>query len=686
VLAAALAALVCAASRSAAQGAPHPRTRHARGPGADCQPYATAPCLLPFPDNRLAKADPTTPTGLRVHLPEAAMPVNRSGERIDVAAYDRSDGFSPGSTVIVHVPGLDNAAAFQRTAAVGLADTSQALATEQPVVIIDERTATRQLIWSELDATAHSRPTTNLLIHPGYSFAEGHTYVVALRSLRGANGQPLAAPGWFERLRDRRRLLSGERFQRGRYGRIFAALGRARIARAGLYEAWDFTVASPAALTGRLLAIRDNAFAQLGDYDLADRTPQGLPPAFTVTSTDQLTPRLRRVQGTFQVPCYLGSCGASATTGFHYDSGNPDAVPTQIAGNVASASFECVVPSSASPHNPARISLYGHGFLSSRSEVEAAWVGQLASEYNIAFCATDWWGLAAPDLPFLIQSLRDVNELPSLVDRLQQGVMNTLYLGRLMLNAEGLAGSPAFQDGGRPLIDASNLYFYGNSVGGILGGVLTAVAPDFSRSVLGVTGSDFFNLMVPHGSTFSVFGEFVLRNYRDRSLHPLVLDLLQQLWDRGDPDAYGQWMTSRPPPHTPPHAVLMQIAYGDFQVSMYAAAVQARTIGASAQEPALDTSNDRARDGGLLFGIPAIDAYPFAGSAIVLWDSGPGRNPPPPLANLPPPPAGVANQDPHEDPRYTPAAQQQISDFLRPDGEVVDVCGGQPCHSSPYMP
>src|SRR4029077_7414769 len=108
-------------------------------------------------------------------------------------------------------------------------------------------------------------------------------------------------------------------------------------------------------------------------------------------------------------------------------------------------------------------------------------------------------------------------------------------------------------------------------------------------------------------------------------------------------------------------------------------------IGASAQEPALDTSNDRARDGGLLFGIPAIDAYPFAGSAIVLWDSGPGHNPPPPLANLPPPPSGVANQDPHEDPRYTPAAQQQISDFLRPHGEVVDVCGGQPCHSSPYM-
>jgi hypothetical protein len=439
-------------------------------------------------------------------------------------------------------------------------------------------------------------------------------------------------------------------------------------------------------LTGRLLAIRDNAFAQLGDYDLADRRAQGQPPAFTLTSADQLTPSLRRVQGTLAVPCYLTSCVAGATTGFHYGSGNPDAVPTQIPGNVASASFECIVPSSASAANPARIALYGHGFLSSRSEVEGAWVQQLASEHNIAFCATDWWGLATPDLPALIASMRNVNELPSLVDRLQQGVLNTLYLGRLMLSAQGLATSSAFQEQGRALIDTSNLYFYGNSIGGILGGVLTSVAPDLSRSVLGVTGSDLFNLMMPHGSTFSVFGKFVLRNYRDRSLHPLVLDLLQQLWDRGDPGAYGQWMTSRPPPHTPPHTVLMQIAYGDFQVSIYAAAVQARALGVFAYEPALDIGNDRARDGKLLFGVPAIPSYPFTGSAIVLWDSGPGRTPPPPLVNLPPPAAGPANQDPHEDPRYTPAAQRQISDFLAPDGAVVDVCGGAPCHSSTYMP
>ena len=99
---------------------------------------------------------------------------------------------------------------------------------------------------------------------------------------------------------------------------------------------------------------------------------------------------------------------------------------------------------------------------------------------------------------------------------------------------------------------------------------------------------------------------------------------MQQLWDRGDPDGYAAQMTSHPLPDTPSHQVLMQIAYGDHQVSMYAAAVEARTIGASAYEPALDLSTNRRRDRNLFYGIPAISSFPFRGSAIEVWDSGRG--------------------------------------------------------------
>jgi hypothetical protein len=670
---------------SASIAAASPSARASVASAADCQPLGATPCVLPFPNDLFTRRDRSAPTGLRLDLPSAAMPVTTSGQPISVAEYDRNDGFSPGSTLVVHVPGLDNPKAFQRTNAVQLANMAQAFTGNQPIVVIDQSTGRRQLIWSELDANATSPRSTDLLIHPGTDFTEGHTYIVALRRLRDAGGHPIGAPSWFERLRDSRSLPPTERSQGGRYARIFRALSRAGIARGDLYEAWSFTVASRQSLTSRMLAIRNDAFSQLGDHNLADGKVQGVAPSFSVTSTRELTPQVRTVQGTFTVPCYLATCGQSATTGFHYNSSKRDAVPTQIPGNVAKVPFECVIPSSASGANPARISLYGHGFLGSRKEIELAHVQEVATTYNMVFCATDWWGLAHPDKPYDISALRNVNKLPAVVDRIQQGVLNTLYLGRLMINTRGLASSSAFRLAGRPLIDTSHLYYEGISDGGILGGITTALAPDFRRAALLVTGIDFFDLMAQRGISFRTFAGFAFHHYSDQSMHPVLLDLIQQLWDRGDPAGYAQHMTSAPLPDTPSHVVLMQVAYGDHQVSTYAAALEARTIGASVHAPALDFNTNRARDSNIVFGIPAIGASPFAGSALVIWDSGPGRVQPPPLANVPPV-ESPTNRDPHPDVRFTPAAQQQMSDFLTPDGAVVDVCGGAPCRTSAYVP
>jgi hypothetical protein len=671
------AAAAAGSPRSAATAAGSPR------PAAGCQPFGKQPCLLPFPNDLFTKRDRSTGTGIRLNLPARAMPVNLKGQRISPAQYDRNDGFSPGSAMIVHVPGLDSPQAFARTHAVGLLNMSAAFAKNQPIVVIDEATGRRQLIYSELDANASTPQDTDLMIVPGKELAEGHTYVVALRSLRNASGRLLRAPAWFEKLRDGRTLPATERSQRARYAKIFKALKRARIRRGNLYEAWNFTVGSEQSLTSRLLSIRNNAFAQLGDNDLADGEAQGRAPSYAITSSTVLTAQLRVVQGTFQVPCYLVTCGASATTGFHYSSAKRSALPTQVPGNTATASFECIVPTSASAAKPARISLYGHGLLGSRHEVTDSWVQALATNYNMVFCATDWWGLASGDTPLALSAVQNLNLFAALVDRLQQGVLNTLYLGRLMRNAHGFASNPEFQSGGRPFIDTSNLYYDGNSQGGIEGGLTTAVSPDFRRSVLGVTGIDYGNMLIQRSTDFTPFKAFLEGAYPDQSLYPVLTDLIQQLWDRGDPDGYAPQMTAHPLPDTPSHTVLMQIAYGDFQVSMYAGAAEARTIGAQAYEPALDS--DRAGDRNLFYGIPPIGHYPFRGSAIEVWDSGPGRVQPPPVGNIPPA-AAPNNIDPHENPRDTPAAQLQISDFLEPNGSVVDVCGGRPCHSSVFTP
>jgi hypothetical protein len=75
----------------------------------------------------------------------------------------------------------------------------------------------------------------------------------------------------------------------------------------------------------------------------------------------------------------------------------------------------------------------------------------------------------------------------------------------------------------------------------------------------------------------------------------------------------------------------------------------------------------------------------YGGSVLEVWDSGPGHTQNPPVGNLAPQNTPT-NLDPHGDPRATPLAQQQISDFLQPNGTFVNVCAGQPCHSADYTP
>ena len=90
----------------------------------------------------------------------------------------------------------------------------------------------------------------------------------------------LQAPSWFEALRDNQQDSNISQRQRQRYASIFNTLNQAGIQRHSLYEAWDFTVASRKGLAGRMLQIRNNAFGQLGDHNLADSTVQGSAPPF----------------------------------------------------------------------------------------------------------------------------------------------------------------------------------------------------------------------------------------------------------------------------------------------------------------------------------------------------------------------------------------------------------------------
>ena len=220
------------------------------------------------------------------------------------------------------------------------------------------------------------------------------------------------------------------------------------------------------------------------------------------------------------------------------------------------------------------MALYGHGLLGDASEVDLAPQRAMVKRFNFAYCATDWKGMATEDVPNVGLILNDLSRFPTLTDRMQQGILNFLYLGRLM--RKGFPADPRFA--GR--LDTDNLFYDGNSQGGIYGGTLTAVSPDIERAVLGVPAMNYSTLL-QRSTDFSQYATVLYASYPDEIERPLLFSLIQQLWDRSDPNGYAQHMTTSPYPNTPPHVVLMQSAVGDHQVANVAADVEARTIGAT---------------------------------------------------------------------------------------------------------
>ncbi|HYC81301.1 MAG TPA: hypothetical protein VEB65_05915, partial [Solirubrobacterales bacterium] len=655
-------------------------------------------CMLPFPNDYYTRPDATSPTGRRVAFTSAGMPANVLGTHIDPAPYNAADGFSPGATILLKVPGIETTADVAATGATPINELARYREPRAPVVVIDADSGKRWPIWVEIDSTVsepeQAEPRKAALeIHPAENFLSGHRYIVALRELRNAAGEEIEAPAAFRYYRDNVPSKQPEiNARRGHFRELFKRLERSGIDRRDLYLAWDFTVASDENNTGRMLAMRDDAFAQLGDTDLADGVPQGSSPTFQVLSVEEEPSPgqiARRVKGTFQVPCYLfPTCAPGGTMQL-------DASGAPIQSGTWTANFDCIVPLSVTTGAPGRgrPSLYGHGLFGSASEVASSPQRSLAQTHEIVTCATDEIGMSQADVfTVAIPALQDLSRFPALPDRLQQGLLDELYLGRAMISPGGFTTAAAFHQDGTlqsgSVLDTSELFYNGNSQGGIMGGALTAVAPDFTRASLGVPGMNY-SVLLPRSVDFDQFAQVLYPSYPDETARPLVLDLIQMLWDRGEPNGYAHRMTDDPLPNTPAHQVLLNVAFGDHQVTDYQADVEARTVGAAAHRPVLYPG--RWPNTEVLWNVPTIDRYPYTGSAIYYWDAGPLREEPagsgtevgtepPPWKNLP----NRVGEDPHGAPRAAAAEQQLVSDFFAGAILESDNCGGGPCFAGTF--
>jgi hypothetical protein len=247
-------------------------------------------------------------------------------------------------------------------------------------------------------------------------------------------------------------------------------------------------------------------------------------------------------------------------------------------------------------------------------------------------------------------------------------VLNQVVLGRAMLADNGIFSHSAFND----VVDLRHdtLVYDGNSQGGIMGLMLTAVSPDIGRAVLGVPGMNY-SLLLPRSVDFDDYEAVMRPAYPNDLDRMLIISLIQMLWDRGEGAGYVHHVTTDPYDGNEPKDILLHVALGDHQVTQLSAFIEARALGAAVHEPLADAGRLRTEEYG--FGLEPL-TFPGEGSAIVLWDSGAAEIP---LEGVPP----REGEDPHGDPRSDPDARAQKAAFLF-DGQVIDVCGGA-CKADP---
>jgi hypothetical protein len=343
---------------------------------------------------------------------------------------------------------------------------------------------------------------------------------------------------------------------------------------------------------------------------------QGAAPGFTVDLVKDNTPAeddriARRIEGTITAPCFLTN-GCAPGGKFVLDE---EGLPIQQGSTTFK--YVCGIPRSAldpAAAAKARPALYGHGLLGSASEVDAGNVKSMSNEHNILFCATAWAGFASEDVPHIAGTvIPDFSKFDTVADRMQQGFLQQLLLGRALVHPQGFSSNPAFQKGGQSVIDTTRLFFDGNSQGGIMGGALTALAPDYDRAVLGVPGMNYSTLL-QRSVDYDLYGSLINPAYPRQIERQLMFAVVQLLWDRGR---------------------LHHLDHGpDLRRAHTTAGTGARAF-----------SNP-------WYAISSIGSFPYDGSAVVWWDAG---TPASPLENV----SNRAGEDPHGAPRSEVAARLQ---------------------------
>lgn len=630
-------------------------------PEGDCDPLVEGECALPWPSNLYLRRDASRRTGFTLTFGPTSLPPNLSEAHGDPNAVRFLDGYGPGAPIITWFPNIDI------SSMAGEESIARSMEADAPVLLfeVDGTTLRRVPYWVELDAARWEPSVADrvLFVRPAVILKEAARYVVAFRNLRTTTGAPIAPSSAFRRLRDG--MTAGDpalASRQARFNEVFTLLESAGVPRSELTLAWDWNTASSEALHGRVLAMRDEALRLAGDQGpqlyITSVQRYGRPGSDAAMTDEHIA---LSIEGDIRAPNFLRGRRAAGFGVWEFVTDaqgrpriNPDEPDTPV-------HFWVRIPHSALGGAPHGLVQYGHGLLGSGEEVEAGYNGRIANDHNLIFFAANLHGMSEEDVGPVLGSVRDVTNFQYVAQRQQQGLVNWMVLARAI--RARLAEVPAVRDAG-VRINRDELFYSGISQGGIFGASYLALSPDITRGHFGVPGNNY-NLLLRRSVDFEGYGNMIRTNYPRSRHQALALAYVQLLWDQTDPVSYLRHLSQSPFPNTPAHHGIWAPARGDYQVSVMTNELAARSdLGIALME-----HYDRDRTP---WGITP-QRYPHRGSGVVLYNYG---NPWPTPGNEPP--ARDMLGDPHGRPRREPWHQRQMVHFFR-TGEIIDVCGGDPC-------
>lgn len=487
----------------------------------ECDAVDPGRCLLPWPSNTFAVADPTTETGLRLEVDMAVMNWRDDGSSLSLA-----DGFSRVSSILSH---------FEAPLDEGSIDGAVRLILAQP-----GHPDRGREVPLRVELISAEDGQTLLVADPREILEPAADYVVVVGDgLRRADGEALTPPrGTLLALGLEVPFSDEEAEIVGYHAPARALLDELGIDRAGVLRVWDFTTRSVANAQYPLLAMSD-ASLEAVDSGTAAVVIDSVEPSGDA-AIEMIV--LGHVSG---LPAFLDE-----DRGFVPDAdGNPTVLGTR------DAPFRVVVPAGAGDY---RYVMYAHG--TGGNELDPAFDEDLAA-LGIAKVGVriHGWG---EDVIVTFSNLREAGRGSfGGIGFLLEAIAHARAVRRAMggaladaLAADTIAGMPNPAAGRRA--DGSTPMWVGGSLGGTTGLVFAAVDPEMRYAVINTPGAAW-SQWIWQSDVFNIIHSLLRLGYADDVDLGIALAIGQTNFDYADGTSWGEAARENPT------AFLVQESMGD---------------------------------------------------------------------------------------------------------------------------